>query len=190
MKLNKKIGKVEWKQCDFTMGLTDVDSAGAIYQISGIAAGMVVGTRIAESVQARNWSLRFQFTDGGATAVNYPAIRIILFRDNFNQGALPALTEVVDTLTMTSLRNLENSKRFKVYYDKIINLGRSTNPALSYSQYRKVNIKLNHIMKFDGATAAVTDTREGSLNILVFSNCPAGTAPEFSYASRIRFTDS
>lgn len=127
-------------------------------------------------------------------------MRLVIVLDTQCNGAAAAAADIWDAmdsagpaavLPVNQLRNLEKSSRFRVVYDRMMNLnqyiaGQSTNTMSGEKQVPfKLNKKLNLKLEFDSSTGGIGDLT--SNNLAMFAVREGGYAVSLSCVSRIRF---
>lgn len=197
--------KTELKNFDYTTNTLTIASAVSTYNtanvINLIAQGQTPLQYIGRELLMKKLSFRYIFnpnTTNLSVATNGSFIaRLILVYDKDPNGSAPLITEILTTDDFGSYRNLDSSDRYAVLYDQVrqINpdgggaVGGAVRGALGYWTD---NIKLNHIMKFQGATAAITSIVKGAIYAFIAQNGDgnfAGLVTQGQWWSRIRFTD-
>ena len=115
--------------------------------------------------------------------------RVVCLQDKFPQGSLPTSDEIyADTNLagiMTSLRNLKNTKRFKIHFDKVVGISGTNGSRYRYLNfYKKLNVK----SEYDGTTGGVTQCKRNGFYIVVISEKNSPTHIFTSFC-RVRFID-
>ncbi len=122
-------------------------------------------------------------------------IRCILYLDKQANGLTAAATDLYKTDNYQSFRNLANSGRFEILYDKTHALNHqaaagngTANDAgawgIDRSFYKTVNIPI----EFSGTAGSLTQIRSNNLGILHFAK--AGARVVLDSKIRLRFSDS
>lgn len=127
--------------------------------------------------------------------------RIIIFADMQPNGALPAVTDVLNSALPQSHLNLNNRDRFKIYCDKMYYMDPMVynttatqavacwgNTGRAIKIYKRLNLE-TIFNATNGGTIA--DISSGALLILTIGNVAAGTRTDadFSLGIRVRFAD-
>lgn len=93
--------------------------------IVGIAQGTTEGTRIGRKCTVTDIfaRLNFEFETGASSDltqanVAHETVRIMMFWDKQANGSAGGSTDILETNHWASFRNLANSKRFRILYDK------------------------------------------------------------------------
>jgi hypothetical protein len=113
-------------------------------------------------------------------------IRTILFRDRFNIGAFPAVTELLESADPSStyhFRNVVQSKRFVILHDESQNF--TLGGKLSHSSLK--SIPHNCSIKYGGTGSAVTDVRANAIFLLVISD--TSTPGNINITTQLQYTD-
>lgn len=116
---------VEYKHIDVAdLSLSAVDT-GTVTSLTPIAEGDDNTNREGRSIRAKSIQLK-ALIESNTTANTTQTVRIIIFKDNQNQGSTPSMADVLKastTLPIVELRETDEEQgRFKVYYDKVVNL--------------------------------------------------------------------
>ena len=144
-------------------------------------------SRDGDSIKLKSLFHRCEYiTVAGTPAV----IRCMIFVDTQNNGALPAVTDVLQTASRLSPLNMVNSKRFIVLQDELfdMNIYQTTTGMYRTMKFFK---KLDFHTKYRDGTSSVTGANTNAIFCLYISNISAGaTAPSVSFTNRIRFMDN
>lgn len=113
-------------------------------------------------------------------------IRIILYRDKFQEGVFPAVTDVLENADVTSTYNFVNvvqRKRFIILNDESQNF--TIGGKLTHSSLKSVphNCKVN----YNGTTSTITDQRSNSIFMLVISDTT--TPGNINFTTQVQYTD-
>lgn len=157
---------------------TSPDSTGSIEELSQLSQGDTNNTREGNVIYPT--SLKWRATLDMATAATDTYVRIVIFR--WLSGSPSAVTDVLNTVGMTSFKDDNNRFRSQILYDKVINL----NDAKSTSIFLQGRIKLRGLIAYDETTAAAN---KNSIWIATMSN-EAVNFPSFAFRSQMYFRDS
>ncbi len=189
----------ELKFFDVDLDDTPILIAGAITDsINKIAQGVTEVTRVGRKCTVKSINWRFLTwlpeVDAAADPLAPDSVRIILYIDKQCNGATAAVTDLLESASWLSFRNLANTARFNVLMDKTVSvnfMGLASDGAgvVSQSQinrhgtfFKKCNIPL----EFDATTGAITEIKSNNLGVLLISS--NGTA-NFTSKIRVRFSD-
>lgn len=183
---------VEHKFKDTVFPRTAIYSTPSISFITGTAQGDTQsGSRNGDSIKLTSVNIRGMVTVPTGTSQSPRIVRIMLINDKVSDGAVPALTDVLDNSTLPNVYaryNPDNAgTRFKVLYDKRIVVSATTN-AIKFTCYRK----LKHHLKYTGSTSNQSDASTGHLYVLVVSddNAAGTDDPSVEWNSCIRYIDN
>lgn len=159
---------------------TAIGSTPAPILLSSIAQGDSSVSRDGNSVKSIALEMR--------TTVNYNAtanqnIRVLIVKSKFGENIQPEYTDILNnTANIQAFRNVDQSKGYKVLYDKILPMNDQIKQRVL-----KCHLKLSHHMKWDGSNG--TDHTYGMLwAFLVTDN---GTYPcDYNLYTRLRFVDN
>ncbi len=167
--------------------------------INIIAQGVTESTRVGRkcTIRSINWKWRAVIpVVGGAAGFQSDTLRIILFWDKQCNGGTVLDTDILETPSFLSFRNLANSGRFIILCDKSVNLNYlasagdgAVNDASEMSRqgafYKNCNIPIeyNNVAN-DGSLVTI---RSNNLGVLLISE--GGTCGFFSKI-RLRFSDN
>ncbi len=198
----RAVANGEKKFLDTVKADTALTVAGVIFDdsLNHIAQGVTESERLGRKVVIHSLHLKGKVSSVAVTTIGDTGnrYRILIYQDKQANGATAAVTDVLETATIDSFRNLSNIGRFRVLYDKTKNLilpayvqtaaGTFSSTRNSYQQ--SVNVRLNIPIEFDNT---FVDGRIGTIrsnNIGILGLCDDDTAaPVFGYVVRIRFTD-
>ena len=102
----------------------------------------------------------------------------------------------MEAATVDSFRNLENSNRFHILYDKtwaVTQQAGATSSTYFVEKNFQAYIKCNIPLEFSGATGGLSEIRSNNLLTLAISEYDSGggeTAPTVEYHSRLRYKDN
>lgn len=179
-------GPGEFKTIDYST-YREPTTTGVVYLINGCARGSAFNQRNGQEILMRSIELRYHVVSQSVTLNSI--CRIAIVYDRQTNAALPAITDILNTADITSARNLENRKRFRILYDKTIPLSISnTNGSQHYEKFYR---KLRHPVNFNtGTTGGSGDITTGSLLIVLDSDqALVADSPRVYYHTRVRFTD-
>ncbi len=168
--------------------------------INIIPQGVTEKQRIGRKCTIRSINWRYQITldnknDLASSAVG-DTVRVILYQDKQCNGATATITGILETNDFQAFRNLANSSRFNILYDKTHSINYTAAGADSsttfaqpgilrhYSFFKKCNIPL----EFDSTTGAITEIRSNNLGVLLLAD--QGNTSTFDSKMRLRFSDS
>lgn len=116
------------------------------------------------------------------------AFRMIVFVDNFNQGTLPAATDILvaSSVLSTYTVNVYQSKRFRILHDKKVTL---TNGSETNGLLLKWHTKYSRLVQYLGTSDASASNGRGAVFVL-FVTDEGTNPPVYSFDFLCRYTDS
>ncbi len=189
----------EFKFLDTSQGLTGSSSAGVIHTASFnvIPQGNTESNRIGRKCTIKAIQLRGQVqmatTVTLAQATN--RIRVIMYKDKQTNGtAVAAVTEILETASVDSFRNLSNSGRFDILMDKtfVLNFtaGNGTGMAemaKGFQYFKRCNIPI----EFDNSatTGVIATQRTNNIGLMTVADGTSTPAALVGYNCRLRYSD-
>ncbi len=158
-------------------------TTGSLFLLTGLNVGDLVDDRDGQVVRWKSVQLAFQFVLNAAAVSSF--VRCILFIDKQPNTTLALMTDVLNTQTITTFRNLDNRKRFVILWDKVINIvqGHGNNYT---DYYRTVDMKTIYD---DSNGGDITDITTNAMYLSVFSS-EAVNFPTVTISVRLRFIDN
>lgn len=195
MPLHAPVGsfRPEMKYADVAEATYTANTTGSVQWINAIAPGSSMNQREGSRVKLTSVRVRGRVTAGSAGVIATGTL--VLVYDSKANGASPAITDVYETVNSTSLQNTTNRDRFKILarYDYTL-VGNSTTPVTGREQYvidQLVNIPNLSMVWGEVGTAAISNTRVGTIHALTFGDTAAGTgAPNFTVQYRTSYGDN
>ncbi len=189
----------ELKFHDVSLDDLVVSNTGTITNsVNLIGQGVTESERVGRkcTIKSFNWKYIVSIPTQDAVATPFPSevFRIILFIDKQCNGATAVVLDILETAVLTSFRNLANTQRFVILYDKIHNVQQQTlasdgagvvsSSAIQYmyNVYRKLNLPI----EFSSTTGAITEIRSNNIGVLLIS---ANNVGKFDSEVRLRFSD-
>lgn len=181
----KSVLNPERKFLDFVGTNFAVINTGTFDYLSGIAQGDGVNARSGNSVKLSSMLFRATISLDPAATVS-SNVRVLLFYDKDNLGTAPAVTDLLQNVTVHSPLELstQTGGRFQVMYDRVFSLN-----LTRQNTNIKVYKKLSHHLKYGGTTAAQADARSGAMYLLLLSDATVNF-PRINLTNRIRYYDN
>lgn len=174
----------------------DVDSSyecsttGSIAIINPCARGDALNERIGRKTFLRSLYLRGLISPTLTTGISQTG-RVLVVYDSQPNGALPAITDVLNAVHTLSHLNLSNSLRFRVVYDQSFGLTDATGTSNKYETFeafRKLNLPVHYN---SGDAGTIADITTGSLLIITVGSVASGaTDAVATIRTRVRYTDA
>lgn len=184
----------ELKTIDSTT-TTNINTAGLVNTISGVAAGTDYNTRIGRKIMMRSLLLRFALSPISTTSAPIgDTVRVIVFYDTQTNGVLPTIAQLLQNGQVDDPLNLDNRDRFRVIMDKYIAMPAVTYTAgaltagsptpKTFTKFRK--FRLESI--FSGTSGAVGSIATGGIFIAYLSS--GVNLTNIQWDARVRFIDN
>ena len=183
----------EVKKFDASTGAVSLDTTGLVTPLTNIGQGDDWNNRDGLSVKALSLELRARFfvAAGGYQDL----VRFVVFQDRECAGALPAITDVLETSSVLAPFNHLNVQRFIPIHDEVVPL---VTTGANAAQVRVLKHAFkdddpeggSHI-RYSAAAGAIGSAREGQLFVLTLATVAAGaTASTQSIYSRVGYVDN
>lgn len=151
--------------------------------LTGIGQGDTTVSRDGNSVKLQDIDLTFQLIhNSAATGPTY--VRLVVFMDKQTAQVTPDNADLFDGTTTSAHRNIDNTKRFYVYYDRTVTLN-DQRPSLTF----KKHISTKAHVRFNGPGSSITDIASNPIFCLAYSN-QATNSPNYRMESRVRYVDN
>ena len=168
-----------------------MDTTGTITLLNPITQGASTVQRVGKKVMTHSLQIRGQANSGTTTTVSDAAFIIVY--DKRPTGALPAITDILKSVSPSAFNNDDNTGRFKILrrWDNMF-VGNTVTPTtgkevMDIEEFIKINLPT--VYKALG-TGAIADISEGALYLVTVGGTAAGTAaPGMNAAFRTRFLD-
>jgi hypothetical protein len=187
----RKLINVEHKYIDNNANAVTSSATGAINTLVGVAQGTDVTNRVGDSIRTQSLDFSLTVTRNGTDG----CFRFVIFRDTENQGATPAVSDVLQSIgtniNMTVPINWFNKNtndeknRFVILADEVICI--SSNVPNVHLDLHFPSTEMRHI-RFRGTTSGAASFAEGTLFVLWITDQTA-TQPLYSWYTRLTFTD-
>lgn len=170
------------------------NTTGSIALLNTVPQGTSVNTRVGKKILLKGLQMRGTVNGDSNCITSQFALMIVW--DRRPSGALPAITDILDTVSPVSFLNDSNSSRFHVLwrYDSV-NIGASTSAqtdtqAQVFNEYVKIPKNYKQTSYRALGTGAIADIDEGALYFVAVGGNVAGTGDSIgSMAFRLRFYD-
>lgn len=167
------------------------DTTGSITLVATIAQGTTINQRIGKKAQYKSFQVRGHIFAGSLGTISQAGWMLVY--DKRPSGALPAITDILTSVSSFAFPNDANANRFHTIkrcdYEVI---GDSTGPATDSVAYKvEEYVKFKGMIGFKAAgTGAIADIEEGAVYLVTYGDTAAGTgAPDSDLAIRTRFVD-
>lgn len=167
------------------------DTTGSIALIATIAQGPTASNRIGKKCILRNLTIR-GFSYSNTNTLMSDCALLIIYDEN-PSGALPAITDILTSVSSAAFMNTANSTRFKVLKRKdFICIGNYSAPTTGQEAHNEdAYMRINKEIVFKNlGTGAIADIQKGAIYcVTVGGAAPGNTAPVTNLAFRTRFTE-
>lgn len=172
----------ESKYLDTAGTSSPTSSTPTIICLNNLAQGTTDNNRIGNSILAQSVDIRLTFQYNVTAGFNN--IRYMIIVDKMQAGTPLTLAQLLENTTyFMSPLNKDNSDRFVVVKDKIVNVSDVKDKFTETKIFKRLNF---HI-RFSGPTTA--DVGPNSVYLVAFTNSTVN-APVMNYYTRIHFTDN
>ncbi len=171
------------KKFNDTAFVTTVSSTASIFTIADLVQGLTAITRVGDQVRWVNMMYNMTIKmHASATETN---LRLMLILDRQPNNAVATVAQVLETSSVTGLREINTGKRFYVYHDKVFSMSSAGETALSEQYYRKINVKT----EFNANAGTVADISTNNIFFLLISD-EATNVPSVNLQIRMRYIDN
>lgn len=191
--------KQEKKVIDTPKADYNLYTTASVALINGVATGTDFNQRIGRRTQVKSIQIRgfatptTANTSGAVTQGNL--CRVMVIEDKQTNGVLPAITDILDNSTATSMMNLNNRERFKVHLDEQFALGpcmyTSSTWAFGAPSVHSINFykRCDIPVYYEGTAATIGSISSGALYLVTVGE--NGDATNLFQAEvRVRFVDA
>lgn len=179
---------------DLAVSTYACDTTGTITLLATIAQGATVNDRIGKKVMLKSLQARGEFVAGSAFGISHNALIIVY--DIRPRGALPGITDILNTATSRSFNDDTNSGRFKILkrIDNITIGDNDVNPTSTPTAILAdffLDLKDLPTVYMAAGTGAINDIEQGAIYAITVGNIAAGlTAGQLNIGYRTRFWDA
>jgi hypothetical protein len=188
------LGRGEHHFTDTTLSSQVYDTTGLVTLLNDIAEGTSTQERNGRKIQMTGITFRCVAENGSAALWNKCVT--LLVEDLRPTGSLPAISDIVESITSDALNNEAGFGRFKIHMRKtwILRAGSGSTAAnggapfvRSFDKYKPLK---NRDVHYSGATGGIGEIIKGALYLVTYGNTPAGTgAASLSGNIRLSFKD-
>ena len=185
--LSRELGYV-----DLAAATYQCDTTGSITLLNTVAQGAAVTQRVGKKIAMKGLQCRGNIIAKTTTTLADTAILIVY--DKRPTGALPNITDILNTISTASMNNDTNSGRFSILkrVDQLT-IGNITTPATGQEGFDAdwwLDLKGREVVYKAAGTGAIGDIEQGALYLVTLGGVAAGTAAaEFVAGFRLRFLD-
>lgn len=190
----KSTGGKELNFVDTSIANSNVSTTAQITLLNGMAQGTTASTRIGRRIQMKSIEMKGYLVPDTTTLVAIARFAIVL--DKQANAAAPAFTDIYDSASPVSLRNISNKARFWVLWDSglITTAGNTTAGQITDSGvkglefYKRINIPVQYNA---GTAGTVGDIQTNALYFVAIGSQASGTGDQILTGNvRVRYDDS
>lgn len=167
-------------------------SSSLINIVQGTGESQRIGRKVTVSGIGLHWTANLQVQSEAQFASD--TYRVILYQDKQTNGTAAVPSDLLEApVSILSFRNLANSNRFRILYDKNFEInaktGGETASVFTTGQITaipKMWVATNVACEFSGTTGNISEIRSNNFGILVLSTNQRVT---LFIQSRVRYTD-
>lgn len=173
------------------------DTTGSIALLSTIPQGASVNQRVGKKVMLRSLQCRGYWNNGPTATFNDCTLLIVY--DKRPTGTLPAITDILNTVSSASFNNDANAGRFQILKRMDLDLIGNITGTIATQQLTDksafsgdfyLDLKNRPWVAKAAGTGTIADTEEGALYIVTVGAIAAGTAAAAAALGfRLRFVD-
>jgi len=148
-----------------------------------IGQGIDEDERIGRQITVVGWNFKYVMTKT-SSGNQYDFCRVILFQDTNCNGAMPALaSDILESASFTSFRNLTNKNRFKILSDKTHTI---TNEVSGVGgMYREIHGNTRIPINYSSPTGLIGTVTNNNLGLLLINKNGSSTTLAGNF--RLRF---
>jgi len=182
----RKLINVETKILDTSFASAAIDQTGTVQIISAVAQGLNYTDRIGDSIKLQH--IRYSGYFQVSAAALSSALRVIIFRDLYQQGVAPTTAQVLQNVgaqdAINQPKNWLLRDRFSILYDEVFNFSNTGDSNFTCV----VDIPHEGHVKYIGTTSAAASNGFGSVYVMYVST-EATNKPFAQHFARLTFTD-
>lgn len=187
-------GETKFFDTDIASSNIPAATGAIIGSLNLIPQGVTESTRVGRKCTIKKIHMKLAI-NSSPTTTNPSRMRVIVFIDKQANGAnIAAATDILETVSTNSFRNLANIGRFRILMDKTktfnlrINAASTSSMGLVHTINKSWNVDLP--IEFSSTTGAITEIRSNNIGILYLTETAAGDTQDAVGTVRVRFSDS
>ncbi len=169
---------------DKVNGPSNMTNAGTIVNLTGVAQGDTDTSRTGDSVLAQGFLIKGYMSRTAEDSL----VRVILFKASDYDGALPTVTQILETAHVNSPYKKSGSFKFRILEDRTYFLNNTDKSRQHFKMHVNMNKYPWHV-EYIGTTAVDASAGNNQLCILFLSYLGANY-PTIDFYSRFSFTDN
>lgn len=182
--------RLEHKRSTSVGAFADLSTSGVVNPItSALAQGDDITGRTGDLIRMGKLKLRLELQSNSGTVGLAYAVRFIVFQDTLCNGAVPAVTDLLDSANVLSGYNVVNrqSGRFKVLHDSMLT---SVSGTPSARVCREIDIRMKGVQHYIGSAGAAASLGRNSPFVLIVSDAASAGVYRYSWSYDYDFTDA
>lgn len=187
--------KAEKKVNDLAIATYPFDTTGSVTALNLIATGTDFTNRVGRKILMKSVNI-IGVVQPNDTSVSTTLCRALLIYDKQPNGALPAITDILNTSNSKDQINLNNRDRFVILRDWFQALAPQQDTATqAYAGSPTTNnlhmfVKLNHETIYNSTAGTIAAVTSGSLLLVTVGDSTNTNTYSLSASTRIRFIDA
>lgn len=167
----------------------DATTTASINAVNVMVVGTGANTRIGRRILMKSLQIRCQIEREDPATTTAQHVRMMVVYDRQSNGAAPAVTDILDTSAVQSLRNMANVGRFFMLSDEFVEItaAQGGNQYFIYNKFLKFNLPVYYNA---GNAGTIADVSTGGLFVIYLGSQAAGVDDiNVTGSARLRFTD-
>lgn len=166
--------------------------------LNGLTRGSdAEGNRIGRNYTIRSIQWRLPVLNEANISLTCVPLRFLIVWDKDPNGALPALTDVLDAARTCAMVNMNNKARFDIVHSEYFHPSADSSGGAAVASANQVGFALEGYQKLklrttcnNGNAGTIADIQHGALYAVIFSEITAGTTDwDVNGYFRIRYED-
>ncbi len=179
----KGLINTEFKTID-TVNTGTVSTTAGFVLLNGTAPGDDFDTRDGRQIRVKSVQVTITWIQHATAVVTF--LRVIIFIDKQPNEVTPVVTQLLDTSSIVSFRNLDQRKRFIILKDKVLTMSDVGTKQGIMKWYKQLDAKT----MYDAGTAGtIADITTNALFLMLVSS-EASNQPTVTRVTRVRFIDN
>ncbi len=184
----KGLVNVEYKQINVQSTNVSIGTSAVHNELTNLLQGHEDTQRDGNSIRLK--SIHIKGFIKTITSSSKNVVRLVVVLDKQTNQAQAAFSDIFFDNSagdaVISDRNIDNTRRFTLLWDKVIVLEASSSAGTRYFNFYK---KLNMPIRYDGNANDITDLTQNSLQFIQVSDTVSST-PIITFHARLRYLDN
>lgn len=179
----------EEKRKDYIPSIFNITNTGIIFEHSSLLQGTSSTTRVGQEIRMKDFFMRYSLSLNAAATSNN--VRVIVFLDRQPNGAIPLVTDILQTATYYSPMNALKAKRFKILCDDMYSLSANF-PNKFKKCYLDLQKKLKGVDQRTEYKSNLGTPADFSTNIIctLFISNASANYPTGEFYARLKYIDN